>query len=149
MRNARAIATVSAAIAITLVSASCTATDGAATGDTTKPTTEPQITADDKFTNLAGQSTVVVQARDNTFAEQFIVVSPGTTITFDNRGRNPHNVIPVKDGAFSEIGVDALGPGAEKALTFNDPGEYKYYCSLHGTKKAGMVGTIVVESTGR
>ncbi len=27
---------------------------------------------------------------------------------------------------------------------FDEPGEYAYYCTLHGTETAGMVGTIRV-----
>ena len=29
-------------------------------------------------------------------------------------------------------------------MVFDEPGEYPYYCTLHGTETAGMVGTIRV-----
>jgi plastocyanin len=30
-------------------------------------------------------------------------------------------------------------------LTFDTPGEYPYYCAVHGSPSQGMRGTIVVE----
>lgn len=115
------------------------------------PTADPgtdgtsKVTIDDRFEDLTGQEAVVIQTRDNSFDDQYVVVSPGTEVTFDNRGRNPHNAIPATDGAFAEIPTDALQPGDEVARTLEEPGEYAYYCSLHGTKTAGMTGTIVVD----
>lgn len=103
----------------------------------------PDLT-DVTFDDLSGQTEVDVQARDNNFVKPFIEVSPGTTITFVNRGRNPHNVLPAVDGAFATIEADDLNPGDSQDLTFADPGDYPYYCSLHGTTTKGMVGVVRV-----
>ena len=40
-----------------------------------------------------------------------MTVSPGTKITFDNKGRNPHNVIPVDEDQFEAIPTDEFQPG--------------------------------------
>ena len=96
------------------------------------------------FEDLSGQAEVTVQARDNNFVAPYIEVEAGTKITFANKGRNQHDVEPVVDGAFPAIPVDAFDPGQSKTLTFDEPGEYPYYCTLHGNKTKGMVGAIRV-----
>lgn len=96
------------------------------------------------FTDLTGSDEAEVQAVDNNFRDEFIEVEAGTTITFDNRGRNAHDVVPVVDGAFATIEPDALQPAAAATITLDQPGDYAYYCSLHGTPLKGMTGAIRV-----
>lgn len=96
------------------------------------------------FVDRTGQDGVVLTVRDNAFAPQHMTVSAGTTVTFDNRGRNKHDAVPVEEGAFREVPVDELEPGEQADVRFDEPGTYPYYCTLHGTKTAGMVGTIRV-----
>ena len=54
----------------------------------------------------------------------------------------PHNVIV--DG-HDELSHDALAmmPGEEFDVTFNEVGDYEFYCGPH--KGAGMMGSIHVE----
>lgn len=96
------------------------------------------------WTDKTGQGAVEVDARDNSFSAKFITVSPGTKVTFDNKGRNPHNVIAVKKGSFETVEVSDFQPGDTAVRTFDKPGEYAYYCSLHGTQTKGMVGRVKV-----
>jgi plastocyanin len=91
-----------------------------------------------------GQAAVTVNARDNYFDPKYIEVSKGTSITFLNDGRNVHNVLPVAEDAFTPIETGAFDPGAQGQITFDEVGEYPYYCSLHGSKTKGMVGGIKV-----
>ncbi len=88
--------------------------------------------------------TVDVVALDNTFRPERIEVVAGTAIRWENRGRNDHDVLPADD-TFT-WGVDAAGfaPGDEYTLLFDTPGEYPYFCSIHGTEDVGMIGTVVV-----
>lgn len=104
---------------------------------------QPDLSVKD-FTDMTGQSEVAVQARDNTFLPAYIEIDAGTTVTFTNRGRNQHNVLPTVAGAFEPIEVEDLEPGTSQDRTFDTPGDYPYYCSLHGTKTKGMVGAIRV-----
>lgn len=97
-----------------------------------------------EFTDQTAEPDVRVDVRDNSFNAKYIEVKAGTPITFANRGRTEHNVIPVEDGAFATIEADDLEPGEEQTLTFAAPGDYAYYCSLHGTKTKGMVGAFRV-----
>lgn len=100
------------------------------------------------FSDQTGDATVAVDARDNAFRRDYIEVSPGTTITFRNRGRTDHNALPVETGAFAPIEAADLTPGDEASIVIDEPGEYPYYCSLHGTTTVGMVGAIrVVDDT--
>ncbi|HMX07188.1 MAG TPA: plastocyanin/azurin family copper-binding protein [Microthrixaceae bacterium] len=87
---------------------------------------------------------VTVDTRDNVFVPQFIEVKKGTEVTWDNTGRNRHNVLPDDEGDFESIEVDELDPGEKASRTFDEVGEFGYYCSLHGTATKGMFGAIKV-----
>ncbi|MBK6857737.1 MAG: cupredoxin domain-containing protein [Microthrixaceae bacterium] len=109
----------------------------AATGDT------PDL-SDAEWTDLTDKDVVTVQARDNIFVKPYIEVRAGTTVTFNNRGRNQHNVLAVPEDRFESIEAEELEPGMKQEVTFTAPGDYPYYCSLHGTATKGMVGAIRV-----
>ena len=89
-------------------------------------------------------SGAVISALDNTFSIG-ANAAVGTEVKFVNNGRNDHNIV-VSDGPDTAWGVGktAFGPGAEYIHTFAEPGTYSYFCSIHGTAKAGMIGTITV-----
>lgn len=93
--------------------------------------------------------TADVKVLDNTFNEENISVAPGTKVVWTNDGRQDHDIIPVGDDpdAPSEFGVvpDDFASGDVYEHTFEEPGTYRYYCSLHGTEDAGMIGAVVVE----
>lgn len=91
-----------------------------------------------------GEAEVTVDARDNNFDPQYIEVSKGTTVRFVNQGRNDHNVLPVQQDAFTPIEASDLQPDDEAEITFDEVGDFPYYCSLHGTKTAGMIGGVRV-----
>ena len=55
------------------------------------------------------------------------------------------DVIAVQEGQFTDIPTDKFQPGDSGTITVPDtPGEVPYYCSLHGTPRAGMVGRLLV-----
>jgi plastocyanin len=95
-------------------------------------------------TQLEGEQ-VEIQAIDNSFQPEAAEVAAGTEVTFVNSGRNDHNVIPEDEDAEWRVDADAFGPGDESSYTFDEPGTYRFYCSIHGTLEAGMPGVIVVE----
>jgi plastocyanin len=94
--------------------------------------------------SVAPTQTVTVQAIDNTFRPDRIEVAPGTEVVWVNRGRNDHDL-------FAELGFGVTAaefkPGDEYRHVFTEPGEYPYYCTIHGTPDVGMTGTIVVTDT--
>lgn len=115
--------------------------DAAATKSTTVAL--PEVAASE-FEDMTGKGAITITVKDNTFSPQYVTVSPGTKITFDNKGRNPHNVIPVEKDEFDKIPTDALQPGDQATIVIDDVGLDAYYCSLHGTATAGMTGRIQV-----
>lgn len=86
---------------------------------------------------------VRVLAIDNNFRPAAIAAKVGDTVEFTNKGKNDHNVLPQSGSGW---GVDTPGfhPGDAYSHVFNAPGVYAFYCSIHGTNKVGMVGTITV-----
>lgn len=96
------------------------------------------------FTDLTDAEAAEVDALDNTFKAEYVEVTAGTPIVFRNDGRNVHNVIPAAEGEFVPVEADAFEPGAETTITFDVPGDYAYYCSLHGTVAKGMTGAVRV-----
>ena len=87
-----------------------------------------------------------VDALDNSFAPEEITVPAGAEIEFRNRGRNDHNVIPADSDEDWTIEVEDFKPGSPPtSVRFTEPGTYDYYCSIHGTATAGMIGSITVE----
>ncbi len=86
---------------------------------------------------------VRVLAIDNNFRPAQISAKVGDTVEFTNKGKNDHNVLPQSG---SEWGVDTPGfhPGDVYSHVFSAPGVYAFYCSIHGTNKVGMIGTITV-----
>jgi plastocyanin len=86
---------------------------------------------------------VEIQAIDNAFRPEEATVVAGSDVVWTNRGRNDHNIIPIDDTPF-RADVDVFGPGDEYRFTMDQPGTYRYYCSIHGSQDKGMIGTIQV-----
>lgn len=113
--------------------------------DTAAPPPETAVDLSAKNFTLQMTSTQVeVGALDNQFTPPYVQVRRGSTVTFENDGRNQHNVLPVVDGAFTPVETDAFQPGASATVTFDQAGDFPYYCSLHGTPTKGMTGAIRV-----
>ena len=72
-----------------------------------------------------------------------LVIKAGDTVKFTNGGFMAHDATsgtdPVADGAWAS---PTLQPGESWSRTFNSPGTYNYFCSLHPYL---MPGTIIVE----
>lgn len=102
------------------------------------------IVALDKLAPEPTGEVVVVQSLDNQFREQVVTVAPGTQVRWVNAGRTNHDVQPVDLHAVWGVGEASFAPGGEYSFVFDEPGEYPYFCSLHGTETVGMIGTIIV-----
>src|SRR6185503_14459524 len=89
---------------------------------------------EDMKTAGAGAQQVVV---DNfSFAPAMAVVAAGSTVTWTNRDDVPHNVVST-DRKFKSPVLDTDG---QFSHTFDAPGTYKYFCSIHPR----MTGQVVV-----
>jgi plastocyanin len=77
-----------------------------------------------------------VRVGDNFFNPGTRNIEDGTTITWTwNSGSTTHNV------TFDDGPASADQSGGQYERTFNDPGNFPYHCTIHGS---GMSGTIVV-----
>jgi plastocyanin len=79
-----------------------------------------------------------VQIRNFAFAPALLVVARGTTVTWTNADEDPHTVT-ASNKAFHSAALDT---GNRYSFTFNTPGEFAYFCSLH----PHMIGKIVVKA---
>ena len=68
-----------------------------------------------------------------------MTVAKGTRVTWINRDETPHTLIAAGQPAPFRSG--ALDTGDKFDFTFDKPGNYKYFCTLHPQ----MVGTIIVK----
>lgn len=89
-----------------------------------------------------------VRSLDNSYRLPDVEVSAGTEIWWTNNGRNDHNVLPVNEDEAWGIDTEDFAPGDEYRHVFDTPGIYFYYCSIHGTKTAGMIGSVTVTAAG-
>jgi plastocyanin len=79
-----------------------------------------------------------VRVDNFTFSPPTLTIPAGTTVTWVNADDIPHT-IAAKDRSFRSKPLDT---DDRFSFTFNSPGEYDYFCSLH----PHMVGKIVVRS---
>ena len=82
----------------------------------------------------ASEATISIE--DFMFAPTAITVAPGTTVRWKNLDGEPHTV----RGVETSFRSGALDQNDSFAFEFDQPGTYRYVCSIHPQ----MVGTIVV-----
>ena len=95
-------------------------------------------------TFAANGDVVEVRSLDNSFIPPDIEIEAGTAVNWINGGRNDHDVLPVDETLDWGVDRDTFVPGTEYTHLFDTPGDYPYYCSIHGTKDVGMIGSVVV-----
>ncbi len=80
----------------------------------------------------------VVTIDNFAFVPAEIVVAPGDRVVWTNRDDIPHTVMDATQPAATRSAP--LDTGDSYARTFDRPGIYRYFCSLH----PHMQGTVVV-----
>lgn len=140
--RAARLALAGALVAVAAVVAACSSSgDGASSTDTAGDAGGLDLSS---AVDLTGKTSVEIEVRDNVYEPKVFTVDPGTTITFTNKGANPHNVIPVTSGEFTPIDTGRLDPGMSASITVGNAGPYRFYCSLHGSPNKGQRGVVVV-----
>jgi plastocyanin len=81
----------------------------------------------------------MVTINNFTFGPIALTVAPGTKVTWVNKDEEPHTVLSADGGLTFKS--PALDTDDKFSFTFDKPGTYKYFCSVH----PHMVGTIVVK----
>ena len=79
---------------------------------------------------------------NNRFEPANTTIPLGTTVTWNWVG-GFHDVTPNGNPVFTGSGA-AVSPPHTYSHTFDSPGTYLYFCSVHGTASTGMRGTIEV-----
>lgn len=90
---------------------------------------------------------VAVEMYDNRFQYTEIEIPVGGTITWVGAGQNPHNAVAANGEWSTEEVFGGLEQheGDEASLTYDEPGEYVFYCTFHGNPEGeGMAGTLIV-----
>jgi plastocyanin len=94
----------------------------------------------------AGPSPQVAAVQPNTvtidnfaFAPSILTVAPGTKVTWNNKDEEPHTVTSADGGQMFKS--PALDTNDKFSFTFDKPGAYKYFCSIH----SHMTGLIIVK----
>lgn len=99
------------------------------------------VTSGDEGAGADGE--VVVLIVGSSFQEAEISVPVGTTVVWESQTSLPHTVT-ADDGSFDS---GSLTNGGTFSFTFDEAGEFPYYCKFHGgSGGAGMSGVITVES---
>jgi plastocyanin len=96
--------------------------------------------------STSGQD-VTVEMFDNRYQYTEITVPVGGTVTFVGAGRNPHNAVAADESWSTEDVFGSLEQleGDEATLTYDQPGEYVFFCTFHGNPGGdGMAGTLIV-----
>lgn len=83
----------------------------------------------------------------HTFNSSTLTVEVGTTVTWTNQTNEIHTVTSGVDGQHDgEFDSGNLSPGDTYTYTFDEVGEYDYYCIPH--VDIGMTGLIIVTEDG-
>lgn len=103
--------------------------------------TRQYLTRDDhpSHSNGLGEPVATIKTVDDQFEADTLRVRSGATIEWENEGRHTHRLVHDFGG---ELISSDLAPGGTERVTFEDSGDYEYYCSIHD----GMTGRILVES---
>jgi plastocyanin len=82
----------------------------------------------------SGGASVDVAIEDFTYAPGNLRVPVGATVTWTNRDSAPHTAT-ARDKSWD---TGTLSKGERSSLTFDEPGEYAYYCTIHPDMKARL-----------
>jgi plastocyanin len=90
-----------------------------------------------KAADISAPRAAEVQIDNFVFGPPTITASTGTTVTWTNHDDIPHTVVST-DGVFKSKVRDT---DEKFSFTFDKPGTYSYYCSVHPK----MTGKVVVQ----
>lgn len=84
---------------------------------------------------VRGGMQVEVRIEDFRFKPGNLIVPVGASVTWTNEDSAPHDARDNGDAWETET----LSRGDSETLTFDTPGEYDYYCTIHPGMKARLV----------
>ena len=90
---------------------------------------------------------VTVLMFDNRYEYTEIRIPVGGSVNWLGAAANPHNAVDGNDAWSTEEVWGDLEQfdGDSAVLTYNDPGEYTFFCTFHGNAEGdGMAGKLIV-----
>jgi plastocyanin len=90
-------------------------------------------------TQTAAMAPNAIEINNFAFGPETLTVAAGTTVTWTNHDDEPHTVVNGDNPRLFKSG--ALDTDDKFTFTFDKPGTYKYFCSIH----PHMTGTVVVK----
>jgi len=115
-------------VAGAIVLAACSGSTGGSAQSTTQDVTTTSTSEDGAGISIVGFA----------FGPKTLGISVGETVTWTNNETGvPHTVVS-DDGVWQS---DTLRPGDSFSFTFDQPGTYTYFCSIH----PAMTATITVD----
>jgi plastocyanin len=137
--------------ALTMVASACSTTTDTGFGPTPTPTTEESPSGEDASTlEDPAEYTEPIDVGDNFFAPRFVTAEAGD-IEWAQTGAAPHTVT-ADDGSYDshpdctfQATSECMNQGDDFTQAFDEPGEYPYYCKLHGAPGGvGMAGVVII-----
>jgi nitrite reductase (NO-forming) len=109
------------------------------------PATGPARPAAPSASVQRARADLRVTATEFAFSRPTLQVEPGQAVhlTLENRGSIEHNLHV--DGSSAALDARA-GQSAAADLSFDQPGEFTFFCSIPGHKEAGMQGKLIVRN---
>ena len=92
---------------------------------------------------------VTLEMFDNRYSYTEVHIPAGGTVQWVGAGRNPHNAVSAGGEWSTEDAFGSLeqSEGDVASITYDQPGEYLFYCTFHGNPDGkGMAGRLLVEA---
>lgn len=88
------------------------------------------------------QPEVSVDIGDFFYEPTVLTVSKGTTVTWTNQGNIQHNVVSWSGSPNQGLDSELLGNGETYSYTFEETGDYVYFCEPHPFRMRGIVTVV-------
>jgi len=98
--------------------------------------TETKTTETASSTVATSSQTHNISIENFAYSQKELVINKGDTVIWKNIDRVPHDVVGT---TFTELKGPIMGYGLTYSFTFNEPGTYNYFCSLHPSMKAVVI----------
>lgn len=92
--------------------------------------------------DVTGQEEVEITVGDAFFETTVLKVSAGTTLTWHNQGSATHTVNSDPDSPVGGLDSGRLAAGETYAFTFDEPGQYNYFCEMHPASMRGSINVV-------
>lgn len=109
--------------------------DATSTSGTAPDSVAPDSVVED---STGAEQPAVVTISDSRFDMTELRVPVGTTVRFVNTDPYDHTVTS-KDDAPAAFASGRLGQDETFEYTFDEPGEYPYFCEIHPTMRASVI----------